>query len=216
MADVLSAVPDGQRLSDWIEQAPIGRTATYALLQALAIEPGKARLQGVARPVAMLTTEQITQLDAAVDRLQQGESISQLAGEPAASAIIHEHSRMLTPAGLEVALESLASALQALAAPVAPAGLETALESLAGALQALAPPVIPTPLARARALRDAAAEGLLLTTDELAQITGLPLAELEVRRSGDRLQGYRLKKVGKKPGLVWRLEALADPVREQP
>lgn len=81
---------------------------------------------------------------------------------------------------------------------------------LATVLQAqqLAPP---SPLARARALREAAAEGLVLTTTELSQLTGLAAVALERIGSGKRVMGYRLHKLRRSPHdpeQVWRL---SDP-----
>ena len=51
----VEALPSGQRLSQWIEQAPIGKTAAYELLRALGITPCKARFPGSASAVSVLT-----------------------------------------------------------------------------------------------------------------------------------------------------------------
>lgn len=74
----VEALPSGQRLSEWIEQAPIGKTAAYELLKALGITPGKARFPGSAAAVSVLTAEQVAIMDAAAEQVAAGRSIAEL------------------------------------------------------------------------------------------------------------------------------------------
>ena len=74
----IEALPSGQRLSEWIEQAPIGKTAAYELLKALGITPGKARFPGSAAAVSVLTAEQVAIMDAAAEQVAAGRSIAEL------------------------------------------------------------------------------------------------------------------------------------------
>jgi hypothetical protein len=74
----IEALPSGQRLSEWIEQAPIGKTAAYELLKALGITPGKARFPGSAAAVSMLTPEQLVIMGAAAEQVAAGRSIADI------------------------------------------------------------------------------------------------------------------------------------------
>jgi hypothetical protein len=74
----VSAEPDGIRLSSWIEQAPIGKTASYELLKALGITPGKARLPGTSAPVSILTRGEQEAMDRAAAAVAAGRSIAEL------------------------------------------------------------------------------------------------------------------------------------------
>ena len=74
----VEAMPSGQRLSEWIEAAPIGKTASYELLKALRITPTKARFPGSAAAVSMLTPEQVVIMDAAAEQVAAGRSIAEL------------------------------------------------------------------------------------------------------------------------------------------
>jgi len=74
----VEAMPSGQRLSEWIEQAPIGKTATYELMKALRITPAKARFPGSAAAVSMLTAEQVVVMDRAAMQVAAGQSIADL------------------------------------------------------------------------------------------------------------------------------------------
>ena len=59
MPEAIEALPSGQRLSEWIEAAPIGKTATYELMKALGVTPAKARFPGSAAAVSMRAAEQV-------------------------------------------------------------------------------------------------------------------------------------------------------------
>ena len=74
----VEALPSGQRLSQWIEQAPIGKTAAYELLRALGITPCKARFPGSASAVSVLTAEQLVVMDRAAEQVAAGRSIAEL------------------------------------------------------------------------------------------------------------------------------------------
>ena len=74
----VEAMPSGQRLSEWIEQAPIGKTATYELMKAVGITPAKARFPGAAAAVSMLTAEQVVVMDRAAMQVAAGQSNADL------------------------------------------------------------------------------------------------------------------------------------------
>jgi hypothetical protein len=73
------ATPSGIRLSDWIAAAPIGKTASYALLRALNITPSKARWPGASAAVSMLDERQQQLMDQAAAALAAGRSIAEIA-----------------------------------------------------------------------------------------------------------------------------------------
>jgi hypothetical protein len=78
MPEAIEALPSGQRLSEWIEAAPIGKTAAYELLRALGITPGKARFPGSAAAVSVLSAEQLVIMDRAAEQVAAGRSIADL------------------------------------------------------------------------------------------------------------------------------------------
>ena len=78
MPEAIEALPSGQRLSEWIEAAPIGKTATYELMKALGVTPAKARFPGSAAAVSMLTAEQVAVMDGAAEQVAAGRSIAEL------------------------------------------------------------------------------------------------------------------------------------------
>ena len=79
MTDAIDAVSSGQRLSDWITTATIGKTAAYQLLKALGIEPAKTRFPGSAAAVSVLTAEQVAAMDAAAKAMTvHGRSIAEI------------------------------------------------------------------------------------------------------------------------------------------
>lgn len=189
--------PAGQRFSDWLESAPIGRTAARELLTGLAIQPEKIRLPGISAAVAWLTPAQVVVMDRAAARVAAGESVSAVIAEAGTAdpppAPVRERSR-----------------------PAAdPSQLATLAAALAGALQSGRDPsqpvaALPATLAltRARALQEAARDGLMLTSAELAQITGLPVEGIAALRGGSRVHGYRLVKIkgsAADPSPLWRL-----------
>lgn len=177
MSDAIDATPDGMRLSDWITLSPVVKATAYALMKALSIEPVKVRQVGISRPVSWLNAEMVAAMDAAVERLQGGATVAEIAASP-------DGHGQLQPAAHE---PSLAQQLH---------------------LKAMFP--TPSPLTRARELQQAAAEGLMLTTAELALLTGVSIEAMARLRSGMRLKGYRVVKVPGSvvdPEPVWRLTA---------
>jgi hypothetical protein len=78
MSEAVDAVPAGQRLSEWIDAAPIGKTATYELIRALGITPAKARFPGSGAAVSVLTAEQVQALDRAAEAVAAGRSIAEI------------------------------------------------------------------------------------------------------------------------------------------
>jgi hypothetical protein len=78
MPEAIEALPSGQRLSEWIEAAPIGKTATYELMKALGVTPAKARFPGSAAAVSLLMAEQVAVMDGAAEQVAAGRSIAEL------------------------------------------------------------------------------------------------------------------------------------------
>jgi hypothetical protein len=202
----LSPEPSGQRFSAWLEQAPIGRTAARELLTGLGIEPARVRLPGISAAVAWLTPEQQATMDQAAARVAAGQSVAQVvadAGGPAGGAAappptVRDRSQPVADPGQLAALVAVVvGALEARRDPSQPIA----------ALPAAAPPE-PSPLARARALQEAAREALMLTSAELAQITGLPVERIDGLKGGSRLQGFRLRRIKGStadPAPLWQL-----------
>ena len=203
---VLSPEPSGQRFSTWLESAPIGRTAARELMAGLGIEPGRVRLPGISAAVAWLTPEQQSTMDQAAARVAAGQSVAQVVADGGGPA----GGDTGPPATTRDRLQPVADAgqLAALAAAIVGA-LEARRDpsQTVAALPAAGPPE-PSPLARAAALQQAAREGLMLTSAELAQITGLPVGQLDGLKGGARLQGYRLRKIKGStadPAPLWQL-----------
>jgi hypothetical protein len=186
--EILQAETSGQRFSDWLEAAPIKRTAARELLQGLGIEPLKVRVPGVSAKVAWLTPEQIQAMDAAVARVQAGETVAEVCA--AADAPPAEPGMV--------------------AAPVRKPSRPDAdtLAAMLGAVLQLQQQAPPSPLARARMLREVVAEGLALSTSELAEVLGRSVESLARLRGGQRVAGYRVWRVeggATDPETYWRL-----------
>lgn len=196
----LSPEPSGQRFGDWLEAAPIGRTAARELLAGLGIEPARVRLPGISAAVAWLDPQQVAAMDGAAARVAAGQSVASVVaaagGDPAPPAPHPTRSRPAADPGQ--LLPMVAAVIDALEARRDPSQPVAAL------------PAPPSALARARALQQAAHEALMLTSAELAQITGLPVGQIEALRGGARLQGYRLRRVRGStadPTVLWQLQA---------
>ena len=77
--EVLSeTVLDGLRLSDWIQQAGISRSAVYELLKVTGIEPEPRKVPGSRKPVSHLTAEQIEVLEPLARQLSDGATMPQI------------------------------------------------------------------------------------------------------------------------------------------
>lgn len=185
--------PDGIPLKDWIAAAPIGKTATYALLEALGLTPDRAVFPGYPRPVPFLTPEQQNTLDAAARAVANGRTVASIAAEVAGS------SGEIAPA-----------APAALAAPAAGALAQPeAIAALVAAFAQAMPPQAaePDPLRVAERLNRAAELGAWLSTGELAEVLGVhrtapdPVAWLEKFPR----PGYRVEAVKHGRGWFWRV-----------
>jgi hypothetical protein len=83
-------------------------------------------------------------------------------------------------------------------------------------LQQQAPAATSGPLARARAMAEAADERLPLTTAELAELVGLDQEELTGLKAGTQLYGFRLDRIGTRPAKgkpdrrAWLLSRVTD------
>jgi len=88
-------------------------------------------------------------------------------------------------------------------------------------LQQQAPPATAGPLARARAMAEAADERLPLTTPELAEVVGLDQEELATLKAGTVLYGFRLDRIGTRPTKgkpdrrAWLLARVTDAGEDQ-
>lgn len=115
----------------------------------------------------------------------------------------------------------------ALPQPAKPAPKEMALTAAGGSsdaialalmqmLQQQALPAGGGPLARARAMAEAADERLPLTTAELAELVGLDQEELTGLKAGTQLYGFRLDRIGTRPAKgkpdrrAWLLSRVTD------
>ena len=77
--EVLSeTVLDGLRLSDWIEQVGISRSAGYELLKVTQIEPEPRKVPGSRKPVSHLTPEQLVILQPLAQQLADGATMPQI------------------------------------------------------------------------------------------------------------------------------------------
>jgi hypothetical protein len=88
-------------------------------------------------------------------------------------------------------------------------------------LQQQSPSSSAGPLARARAMAEAADERLPLTTSELAEVVGLDQEELANLKAGTVLYGFRLDRIGTRPAKgkpdrrAWLLARVSDASDEQ-
>lgn len=88
-------------------------------------------------------------------------------------------------------------------------------------LQQQAPQATSGPLARARAMAEAADERLPLTTAELAELVGLDQEELTGLKAGTQLYGFRLDRIGTRPTKgkpdrrAWLLSRVTDASDDQ-
>lgn len=69
---------DGLRMSSWWESRGVPRSTAFRLVKLAGIEPIKRKVRGVRVPVTFLDAGQVAQLDAIVDRLNEGETIAQV------------------------------------------------------------------------------------------------------------------------------------------
>jgi len=177
----------GIRFSEWLSKAPIGRTTAKQLIKGLAITPDRISMPGLSAKVAWLRPEEQRILDQAAAQIKLNKSVSQVIAEAK---------------GGETAPLPAAPSRNPIAA--------SQQDGLLRLLAAMGPSPAPSPLARARAMRDAAAEGLLLTAEELAGLTGRNRDAIDRMRSGSKLMGYRVWKVpggSADPEPVFRLVA---------
>lgn len=191
---------DSVRLSDWIDAHPqVSRSTAYELLKLLAIEPERRRVPGSRKPVSHLTADHVATLEPWALALERGEPLSKVRDRLKQSGI--------EPAARPGPTETVPND-QPEQSGIVPVEQMAALLGAVLQAQQASPP---SPLARARALRQAAAEGLELTTTELSQLVGLSPAALERIDGKRRVMGYRLHRLRRgvhDPEQRWRI---ADP-----
>lgn len=194
------ALPDGQRLSDWIEAAGISRSTAYALVKLLAIEPEPRRVPGSRKPVSFLTAEHLEQIEPFAQQLRDG-------------VTLRDVERMIQDGPGLSRTEPDSTGLSRIVPDGSP------VEALAVALARIAPAPPPAdPLRVARLLQEAASLGAWLSGAELAQLLGM--SPSTITRMGDGHSprpGFRLERQQERPGaLVWWRVVAADGSRPVP
>jgi hypothetical protein len=84
------ATVDGIRFSAWFERERVSRTTAFALLKLAKVTPETRRVDGSARPVLFLNSEQEAMLQALADRMKAGASLSQLQAEAETALVVME------------------------------------------------------------------------------------------------------------------------------
>lgn len=181
VSDPLPAVPDGLRLSDWIETAGVSRSTAYALLKIAGIEPEQRKVPGSRKPVSFLAGDALARMDALAQASRDGATLPQIRERFAAFAGQSGIVSADLPAGA-----------------IVPAGRSEIVPN--------SPPDSPKPSEsmpvreRLAALRDAIELGAPLTTAEAEQLLGS-------RLSGDRVVRGRVAAI-REGRNCWRLEML--------
>jgi len=85
-----TATVDGVRFSAGFAREGVSRTTAFALLKLARIKPKTRRVDGSARSVLFLNSEQEASLQALADRLKNGASISQVQAEAETSLAVVE------------------------------------------------------------------------------------------------------------------------------
>ena len=154
---VSQTVLDGLRLSDWIEQVGISRSAGYELLKLTGIEPEPRKIPGSRKPVSHLTQKQMSILQPLAQQLADGATMTQIRQKFELSGTVSFSSRSSGMVPKNSPKQS----------GIVPADLVPLLTAMT---EARKEPV--DPLALARRLADAASLGVPLTNGEMAQVLG--------------------------------------------
>jgi hypothetical protein len=183
--------PDGSiPLKDWIAAAPIGKTAAYALRDALGMTLESARFGSYPRPVPFLNPEQRATLERAAAAIANGtETVASIAAKTAGA------SGEITPAA-HARAAALAAPEPAAAALAQPETIAALVAAIAQAMPQQQAPE-PDPLRVAERLAAAATAGHWLTTAELAALLGVHRTAPDPVRWVERFPrpGYRVETV---------------------
>lgn len=155
---VSETVLDGLRLSDWIEQIGISRTAAYELLKVTQIEPEPRKVPGSRKPVSHLNQEQLVILQPLAQQLADGATMTQIKQQLGQSGTVSNNSGQ---SGIVPANSPEQSGI------VLPADFGQMVAAMSEARKQPS-----DPLALAKRLAEAAALGVPLTNGEMAQVLG--------------------------------------------
>jgi transposase len=154
---VSQTVLDGLRLSDWMEQMGISRSAGYELLKLTGIEPEPRKVPGSRKPVSHLTQEQMAILQPLAQQLADGATMTQIKQQLEQSGTVSNSSRS----------SGMVSTNSPKQSGIVPADLVQLFTAMS---EARKEPV--DPLALAKRLAEAASLGVPLTNGEMAQVLG--------------------------------------------
>jgi predicted DNA-binding transcriptional regulator AlpA len=97
--------------SEWYERQGIARSTAFKLLQITGITPAKQRSENSRTPINALDPEQLAQLNACAERLQDGETMAQLSASFPSRPREHQGAKVL---GLDLAKATLPDAIAAM------------------------------------------------------------------------------------------------------
>lgn len=176
---------DAIRLSDWIDATGLSRSTAYELLHLLKIEPTPKRVPTSRRPVSHLSSQQVEQLKPWAQWLADGCTLPQIRDRLRQNDIIQDNSGKQS--GI-IPAEQITAALAAIVSH-----------------QQQAQPV--DPLRCARALADAAALGVALSSVELAGVVGMSPATVSSWADGHSPRpGFTLRRHKAGAAVWWLVE----------
>ena len=181
MDNLTPVVLDGIRLSLWIEEAGISRSAAYELLNLTHITPEQRKISTARKPVSFLLPEHLEILQPLAHQLRTGEkTLKQLKGQltsqinPDATAILKDN--------------------------------EDREEKLLKALEAIAASRNQDFLFPQRQLKEAAENNYLLTTEQVSNITGLSYQTVSKWKPSSKKLGFTFYKEKEGTAVMWRVE----------
>jgi len=177
----IDAVP----LRDWIEATGLSRSTAYELLRLLQIEPEARRVPTSRKPVSHLSADQLQQLQPWAQQIASGATLPQIRDRLGQSDTVQDSSAKQS--GI-VPVDQITAALVAIASQ-----------------QQQAAPV--DPLRCARALAEAAALGVPLSSAELAGVVGMSPATVSSWPDGHSPRpGFTLRRQKAGAALWWLVE----------
>ena len=185
-------VLDGLRLSDWIEQAGISRSAAYELLKLTGVEPEPRKVPGSRKPVSHLTPEQMEVLEPLARQLSDGATMPQLKKQFGRLGTIPDGS-----GSSETALSHDPEQ-----SGMIPSDTVALVAAMAAELRKQ-PSEQSDPLKRAKGLAEAARDQLVLTTYELI---ALGVKGVDGFADGDEAYGYRFSKHRQRNRTLWTVD----------